>query len=147
MKKMYLGAITGMCGLLLLTGCGSGNKVTCSSEFEESGHKFSSEIVASLDGDNKVKDVSASMTFENADDAEQFYSMYQGILDMAKSYGGEEEVPKIDIKKEGNKIIIDNFAEFEKMSSDDDSANIIGMTKEDFIKQIESDEEEKWSCK
>lgn len=150
MKKFYVGAIASVCGLLLLTGCGgSGNKVTCTASFEEDGHKYSGEVVAELDSNDKVKDATISMTFENSDDADQFYSMIQMVLGMAKSFAEEgQEVPNIDIKKDGKKIIIDNYAEFAKLNSgEEDEVNIIGMTKDEFIKQLESDEDEKWSCK
>lgn len=150
MKKLYLGAVVGASALLLLTGCGSGNKVNCTASFEEGGHKYTGELIADLDNDDKVKDLSASMTFETEEDADQFYSMYESLINMAKQYAEEgQEVPEINIKKDGKKVIISDYAALEEMGSDEDGEKLIGMSKDDFIKKIESDESDgtKWTCK
>lgn len=150
MKKLYLGAVAGASALLLLTGCGSSSKVNCKADFEEEGHKYKGEIIAELDSNDKVKDVSASMTFESADDADQFYTMYQQMINMAKQFAEEgQEIPEINIKKSGKTITISDYAALEKMSSSEETEAIIGLKKDEFIKKIESntDDGAKWSCK
>lgn len=147
MKKVFF-SLTAVLGVLLLTGCGSSNKVTCSAEVEESGKTYKGEIVAKLDGDNKVKDASITMEFETEDDASQYYSTYQMIINFAKQFAQEgQEVPEINIKKDGKKVIISDYAAFAKTNSEEESEELIGMSKEDFIKKMESDTEPKWTCK
>ena len=150
MKKLQLGAVVGVSALVLLTGCGgSGNKVNCTANFEEEGHKYKAEMIAELDND-KVKDLSASMTFESADDADQFYSSYQAIINMAKQYAEEgQEIPEIDIKKSGKTITISNYAALTSTIDSEDGEKLIGITKDEFIKKVESMDEDgvKWSCK
>ena len=150
MKKLQLGAVVGVSALVLLTGCGgSGNKVNCTANVDEDGHKYKAEIIAELDND-KVKDVTASMTFENADDADQLYNSYTAIINMAKQYAQEgQEVPDIDIKKNGKTVTISNYADFASTMESENDEKLIGITKDEFIKKIESTSEDdiKWSCK
>lgn len=149
-NKFILGSVVGLSSLLLLTGCGSSKNLTCTADFEEDGHKYTAEVVAELDGDDKVKDASITMEFENKDDATQMYSSYQMVIQMAESMAKQsgEEVPKIDIKQDGKKVIISNYAELDKLGSgEEDEESLIGMSKDDFKKHIESQEEVKWTCK
>ena len=151
MKIKYYGVIVGALSLLFLTGCGgSGNKLSCTADYEENGHKYSAEIVAELDSEEKVKNVDAIYTFNSSDEADQFYSSYQMMINFAKQFAEEDqEIPEIDIKKDGKKITISNFAALESMNSDETEESPIGMKKEEFIKKIESSTEDdvKWTCK
>ena len=150
MKKKYFGIVAGVLSLLLLTGCGSKNQLKCTADFEEDGHKYSAEIVAELDSEEKVKDVDAIYTFNSSEEADKFYSSYQMMINFAKQFAeDDQEVPEIDIKKDGKKITISNFAALESMNSDEIEESPIGMKKEDFIKKLESSAEDnvKWTCK
>lgn len=148
MKKLYLGAVAGVSALALLTGCGgSKNQVVCSATMEEDGQKATAEVVAELDSNDKIKDATISYKFDDQDAADQFYSMYQMLVSMSEQSG---EKLDIDIKKSGKTITISNYAALEAMQSEDeDSEKLIGMSKDDFIKKVESDNSDgaKWSCK
>lgn len=150
-NKLILGSVVGLSSLLLLTGCGSSSKnLTCTAEFEEEGHKYTGEIVAELDDNDKVKDVSMTMGFDNKEDATQMYSSYQMIISFAKSMAEQsgEEFPEIDIKQDGKKVIISNYAALDKLNSgEEEQETLIGMSKEDFQKKVEAQEEAKWTCK
>ena len=147
MKKLYLGAVAGLGSLLVLTGCGgSKNQVKCTAKVDEEGQKATAEVIAELDSNDKIKDATISYEFEDQSAADQFYSMYQMLVGMSDQ---SEEDLKIDIKKSGKKITISNYAAFEAMESeDDDSEKMIGMSKEDFIKKVESGSEDglNWKC-
>lgn len=149
-NKFLLGTVAGLSCLTFLTGCGSKKNVTCTADFEEDGHKYVGEIIAELDDNDKIKDASVSMNFEKEEDATQMYNSYKMILSFAEGMAeeGDAEVPKIDIKQNGKKVTISNFAELSKIQSEDeDNTNIIGMKKDEFIKTIEAREDAKWSCK
>ena len=144
MKKGLLLLFVSVFGLVLLTGCGdSGKKVTCTADMEgEDGKKAgTAEIVAELDDSDKVKAVSATMEFDDADYASQAYGM---ISLMNAFMEGQEDAVKIDAKLDGKKLTINNFDAY--MDSDEET-KMIGMTKDDFIKAMESNEEMKASCK
>lgn len=150
MKIKYFGVIVGVLSLLLLTGCGSKNQLKCTAEVEQNGSKYSGKMIVELDGNDKVKDATMEMTFDNEDEANQTYSMFQLVIGMAKSMAEEgQEVPDIDIKKDGKTLTISNYASFAKFTSDEENESLIGMSKEDFIKKVEADSSSggKWTCK
>ena len=150
MKKLQLGAVVGVGSLLLLTGCGgSGESFKCPADFEEEGHKYSAELKVELDGDKKVKDADSTMIFENEDDANQFYSSYQMIINLAKQFAEDDkDIPEIDIKQSGKKVTISNYASLLEMNSDDEEQeSIVGMTKDEFIKKLQSNTDNvSWKC-
>ncbi len=140
MKKGLLLVFVSVFGLVLLTGCGgSGNKVTCSADLKEGDEKYgTAEITAEFDDSDKVKSVSMVMNLKDEDTAQQVYAMFT----LANSFT-EDESQKIDAKLDGKKITISNY---EAMSSDDEE-KIVGMSKDDFIKKMEADEEMNAKCK
>lgn len=149
MKIKYFGVIVGVLSLLLLTGCGSKNQLKCTAEAEQNGKKYKGEIVVDLDNNDKVKDASMTMTFDSSEEADQMYSMFQLVIGMAQGMAEDgKEVPNFDIKKDGKSIIISNYASFASFSGDEEKEELLGMSKEDFIKRVESDTSNgKWTCK
>ena len=150
MKKMYLLLAVLVCGALFLTACGSSNNLVCSGDMMENGQKVgTTEIEVEFDGDDKVKNASVTMAFEDEEYASQMYGMIELVIGFAKSSG--QEVPDLDMKKDGKKIIIGNYAALTQLESDDEenSENIIGMTREEFKKYIEdsNDESQTVTCK
>lgn len=144
MKKGLLLLLVSVFGLTLLTGCGgSSKKVTCTAKIESSGDSAggSAEIVAELDDSDKVKGVSATMKFESEEEASQAYGMMSFVNAMIEQQG---EGDKIDVKLDGKTLTINNFDAYAGMDSEE---KLIGMSKEDFIKAMEADEEMKATCK
>ena len=129
MKKKFLyGIVAFGFGALLLTGCGgSSNKVVCSGDFKEGGQKIASgEIAATLDDSDKVKDVSATMTFED----EQTATAYQQLMEEFGSSG-----LGIKATRSGKKVTISNYDVLSSSAED----SLVGVSKADFIKAMESD--------
>ena len=103
MKKLLsLGAI--FVGALLLTGCGDGNKYTCSVTVTESGESMTQKVVTHLDKDDKVE--SYDMVFEMAseDSAKTIYEMYKTVDGAEVSRSGKTVTIKDAQKIEGNEM-------------------------------------------
>lgn len=152
MKKTYLGVIAGVLSLLLLTGCGSKNQLKCTATAEQNGKKYTGEVIAELDDNDKIKDASMSLTFGSSEEASQAYAMFQFAIGIAQSMAEEgQDVPNVDIKIDGKTLTISNYAAYASLNSSDeeDKVEIIGMSKEEFIKKLESDTSDnaKWTCK
>ena len=112
-NKLLVGAVTAVCGLFLLTGCGgSGNKVTCT--MEQDGNE--AEIVAELDDDDKVKSLTATMTFADEDTAKESYEYIEQFVESAKL--------------KGKTITISDYAEMT-------GSNAVGKTKAEFVEMLE----------
>lgn len=122
-------------GLFLLSGCGN-KEVVCTGEEDLEGENVKAEIVAKLK-DDKVDTVSATMTFDSEDSANQMCS----IFDLYNS-SIENDDYKIDVSCDGTKMTFNNYTEL--LSLEDDSDSIIGMSRDDFIQAMEEDE---LSCK
>ncbi len=122
-------------GLFLLSGCGN-KEVVCTGEEDLEGENVKAEIVAKLE-DDKVDSVSATMTFDSEDSANQMCS----IFDLYNS-SIENDDYKIDVSCDGTKMTFNNYTEL--LSLEDDSDSIIGMSRDDFIQAMEEDE---LSCK
>ena len=122
-------------GLFLLCGCGN-KEVVCTGEEDLEGENVKAEIVAKLE-DDKVDSVSATMTFDSEDSANQMCS----IFDLYNS-SIENDDYKIDVSCDGTKMTFNNYTEL--LSLEDDSDSIIGMSRDDFIQAMEEDE---LSCK
>lgn len=152
MKKMYLFAIALICGAIFLTACGgSSSKLTCTGDLKEGENKIGSgEIVAELDGDDKVKNASITMKFDDESYASQMYAFIQLAISFGKQQYEQEgkEFPNLDVKLDGNKIIIDDYASWVKLSDSEDTTNFIGMTKDEFVKYMEQNNEDgTFTCK
>lgn len=128
MKKLVF--VLGLC--LLLSGCGN-NKVVCSGSVDEQGLKVKLEVSAALK-DDKVNEVSASMTFDDEKAAKQ----YCGLMELANSFA-EDDSKKIDFECSGKSI---EFKDYTKLMDSDEK--IKEMTKDQFIEVMEA---EKLTCK
>ncbi len=139
-KKLFYSLIVGVFGALLLAGCGgSSNKVTCTGDIEEGGVKYASaEIEAEFDSSDKIKNVSASMTFESEEVASQYYAYMTALSSMAG------DSVKLDAKLDGKKVTIKNY---DVIASANEEDNIIGISKKEFIEKMESDKDVKVVCK
>lgn len=134
MKKV---AFVLVAGLLIFTGCGNkdNNKIVCSGTREEEGQEIKLEVTATLK-DKKIDKVSASMEFDKEESATAMCSIFTFANQLAT-----DEKDKIDFKCDGSKII---FNDYTSMIADDDDLQIVGLSKDDFIKVMEN---EKLSCK
>ena len=142
-KKYFLGLIVSVFGLVLLTGCGGGssNKVTCTADLKEGDTKYgTAEIIAELDGSDKVKSATMTMNIDDEKMAQQVYGMFTLMNSFA-----ENDSQKIDAKLDGKKITIKNLEAY--MSQNESGEKLIGMSKADFIKAMEEDESMKTVCK
>ena len=109
MKNKFLKLTAVVLCLVFITGCGSKNQLKCTAEAEQNGKKYHGEVIAELDDNDKIKDVSMEMTFDSSEEADQTYSMFQLVIGMAKSMAQEgQEVPNIDIQKNGKTITIED---------------------------------------
>ena len=151
MKK---GLLIGLACLLFLTGCGdkesakdnnakkessktkekasAGNYVTCTGKLDDAGVTATLEIKAKISAD-VVKDASVSMIFEDEKTAKQYCSIFELANTLA-----EDDADKVDFSCSGKKLTFNSYADF--ASAEDDDEDIIGLTKADFIKEMESSE-------
>lgn len=142
-NKYFLGLIVSVFGLVLLTGCGgsSGKKVTCTADLNENGTNYgTAEIIAKLNDSDKVTGASMVMKIKDETYAQQIYAMFTLVNSMA-----QDESQKIDAKLDGKTITINNLEAY--MNATEEGKGLVGMSKEDFIKAIESDESMKAVCK
>ena len=114
-----------------VTGCGkSKNQVVCTGTATEGGQKYEAKIVANLK-DGKVKDGYVEMKFSDKKTAETMC----GFMAMANSMA-EDNSKKIDYKCNGKTLKINSLATL------DEDGKIVGMTKDEFIKQATSSNNE-----
>lgn len=115
--------------LPFLTGCFQGPKeVVCTVIEENEGTSLKLRVIGSLDDNDIVKDISATMEADTVEIAKQFY-LY---LDLANYSLGENE--KLDIELKGKTIYINNYG---KMLEAGDSLNkMTGIKKDEFIKKL-----------
>ena len=131
MKKYFLVVF---CALLLfvVTGCGNKNQVKCTGSFSEGGMNMEAEMIADLDENDKVVDVTAVMDLGNSDTANSFCSLYKLMEDKEKG---------VEVSCSGSKITIKGYANVE---AGEDEDQVVGKTKDEFIKLME---EEDFTCK
>lgn len=123
MKKLFgLSLIS----LLVLTGCGSSNSLTCTGSAEENGQKVEMELKADFDKDDKLESVKATMTFDDEETAKQMCSLFE------LANGAAEDDQKIDYECSGKKVTIKGYEKMLEME---------GTTKEEFKKEMESEED------
>ena len=124
MKKtlvMVFGALL----LVSLTGCGAKNQVKCTSTSTELGMEMKTEVIADLDKDNNIKALSATIDFGSKETANTMCSLYK----LSEQEG-------LSVSCSGSKMTIKGY---DKMISDeDDDVKLIGMSKDDFVKGMES---------
>lgn len=141
MKKVFMGLISFGCGVLLLTGCGSSNKVVCSLSTTDEDAEITADIIATIE-DDKVKGVSAKMVFDTEANASTFY----GFLTIAQQYS--EEKINLDAKLDGKTISIGDYSYMiEQEANEEDGIEeikVIGKSKQSFIDLMES---QNYKCK
>ena len=125
MKKYILSVF--FIGLLIITvGCGKTNQVKCSKTETEEGEKMTAEVVANLDSNNKIKDVSMTYDFSSKSTAETFCQMFKS-----------DDSSKKDVTCSGTKITVKNLESFE--NDEETSKKFNEMTKDDFVKIAKED--------
>ena len=141
MKKVFIGLIGFGCGLLLLTGCGSSNKVVCSLSSTDEDAEVTADIIATIE-DDKVKGVSAKMMFDTEANASTFY----GFLNIAQQYS--EDAKNLDAKLDGKTITIGDYSymlEHEASKEEGlEEVKVIGKPKQSFIDLMEA---QSYKCK
>lgn len=112
-----------------LTGCfSSANEVICTVVEENEGSSLKLQVIGSLDDNDIVEDISATMEADTVEIANQLY-LY---LDLANYSLGEDE--KLDIELKGKTIYINNYG---KMLEAGNSLNkMTGIKKDEFIKKL-----------
>jgi hypothetical protein len=113
MKKSIFSLLILFAGVLLLTGCGSSNKVVCTVKLETNDME-SQELTAELDKDNKVEKIQLVISYTSKDAAKTDY-------ESAKSYYGDS------ISQSGKKITVKD------LQTKSGWKDIVGKTKEEFI--------------
>lgn len=137
MKKMLFGLAA--LSLVALTGCGKKNEVVCTSNMKEDGVEAKIKVTGKLK-DNKIDSVKATMTFNSKEDADK----YCGIMALVAGMAGDEK--KLEYTCKGKTITINNY---DQLSDEEEDKSVIGMSKEDFIKEMESSstDDGKVTCK
>lgn len=117
MKKIF-GIVFVFAFVALLTGCGSGSKVSCTF-VSNSGESPKEIMTAEFDSDGKVTKLTGEVVFKDADTAkENFEYVSAGFKD--------------DAKVSGTTIILNN------LESKAQYSNIVGMTKDEYISYMKS---------
>ena len=127
MKKL-LGLGVLFVGVLLLTGCGDGNKLTCTATYSEGGESMTQKLVAHLDKDDKVESYDLIYEMSDQESADTLYSMYSSV-------------DGLEVSKSGKTITIKNAQAMEGSEM-----NIIGMTK-DEVKELITASDSSVTCK
>jgi hypothetical protein len=133
MKKYSLIALAAL--LLVVTGCGgSKNKVTCTATEEEGGIKMTAELVAEFDKDDKLSDATVTYDLGDSTVAKQYCSLFQLM---------EDEEKGVKVSCSGSKVTISGYAN----AQSDDDEEVLGMSRDEFIKKMEETEDVKFTCK
>ena len=122
--KKYIIAFVAVVALGVVTGCGKNkNQVVCTGKATENGQTYEAKIVGKLK-DNKINDGYIEMKFSDQKTADTMC----GFMAMANSMS-EKESEKIDYTCKGKTLKMNSLKSF------DTDGNLIGLTKEEFIKQ------------
>ena len=130
--KKYLLVV--FCALLVLvvTGCGNKNQVTCTGSMTDSGMNIKAELVADFDDNDKLTDATVVYDLGDSNTATQWCALFQMMQDESKG---------IKVSCSGSKITIKGYA---KMDADDEEETMVGKTKEEFKTAMEA---EQFTCK
>ncbi len=123
MKKYFFVVFFAL--LVVLVGCGNKNQVKCTGEMNEGGMTIKAEVVADLDGDNKVKDATIVYDLGDETTATTYCSFFKLMEDKEKG---------IEISCSGSKITIKGYAQV-----DEGEEKLAGSTKDDFVKAMEAE--------
>ena len=124
--------------LLALTGCG--NKLVATKDVEETSDtpKHKEEVEVSFKND-KVDKVKMTFIFDNDDTAKKYVDEYNAMLQLLKSFAGEEEgeVNLPTLTQSGKKATMELDAKtFAEMSEDE---KVESMTREEIKKSLEDE--------
>ena len=134
MKKSLL-LLLGVLMLVVVTGCGKKNQVTCSASMSEGGVDMKAEVVADFDKDDKLTDATITYDVSDSKTAETYCALFKLMEDADKG---------ITVSCSGSKITITGYA---NIDSSEDEETIIGVTKEEFKKKMQENDEQKFTCK
>ena len=132
-NKKYLGMLGLGCAALLLTGCGGGNKLTCTKSEEKEGEgKTTTEVIFTYDKDwKKIENVDMEMSIELEDDKE--LDTIKAFLDAACE---DEDAPKnCKVKSSGKKVALTASGSPKDIDMDYD----VETSKEDIKADLEED--------
>lgn len=125
MKKGII-VFAAVVALGVVTGCGKKNEVVCTGKTTENGATYEAKIVAKLKK-GKVADGYMEMKFSDKKTAETMC----GFMAMANGMA-EKDSDKIDYTCKGKVLKINS------LKTMDEDGELIGMTKDEFIKQAKS---------
>ena len=129
--KRFVIAFAAVITVGFVTGCGSKkNEVVCTGKITEGGVTQEAKIVAKLKK-NKVSDGYMEIKYSDQKSADTMCSMMKLANSMA-----EKDSEKIDYTCKGKTMKINSLKTF------DEEGNLIGLTKEEFIKQATSENDE-----
>ena len=133
--KKYLLVV--LCALLVfvVTGCNK-NEVKCTGKIEENGKEYEAEVVAEFDKDDKLIDATITEDLGSKEAADQMCALYKAFM---------SEESGVSFSCSGSKITIKGYANLD--SEEDDDEKMIGMTKEEFKKYMNTKTEGKITCK
>ena len=134
--KKYI--IVALLIVFLTVGCGkkNSNQVKCTAKMPVNASlTIDAEIIAYFDKDDKLNDATFVYDLKDKDMAEQYCSMFKLM---------ESAADGVKVKCSGTKITIEGYGNLETA---DDAEEIMGMTKSEFIKTMESYTEAEFSCK
>lgn len=134
MKKYFLTVLL-LALVLVVTGCGSKNQLKCTGSYTEGGTTMEAEIVADFTEDDKLIDANVVYDLKDETTANQYCSLFKLMEDAEKG---------ISVKCSGSKITIEGFAKMENEYGDQEFSTLVGKTKEEFKKAIET---ENFTCK
>lgn len=121
--------------LFALTGCGSKLVATKTTETEDmngEAMKYDEKIEVSFKKD-KVNKVKMTYTFDNKDQAKKYVDMYNALVQLSKSMGGDE-VQLPEAKQSGKSVVMTFDAKAYAEFADDDEAD---MTRDEIKKTLE----------
>lgn len=123
MKKYLLVLVCAL--LLFVTGCGNKNQVKCTQSATEGGVTMKVEVVADLDQNNKITDVSMTYDLGDKTTADSFCSLLKASVDSEKGQ---------TVKCSGTKITLNGLDSFDE-DEDVESEKVIGKTKDEFVNE------------
>lgn len=136
MKRYFLGVLCALFAVAV-TGCGNKNQIKCNASLSEAGMNLEAEIVADFDDNDKLTDATIVYDLKDSETAKQYCSLFKLMEDKEKG---------IEVECSGSKVTIKGYAKIDE-AEDENDKSLIGATKEEFIKEMESSEEGKFTCK
>ena len=127
--KKYFFVVFCVALLFVVAGCTKKNQVVCTETQTENGVTIKGEIIVDFDKDDKLSDATAVYDLSDKSAADQYCSLFKLMENAEKG---------VKIECSGTKVTIKGFAKAE--SNDEEDEEMIGMTKADFLKKMESQE-------